>query len=155
NPTASASRAIAAISSQPIVRPLHGSSKWGTKTPILNGLPDAIRPPLLAPIVPAHPNDCNHASGGEHREGVVPSWASSLVGAWCTTIANRAMIGDAGRGSLDQVAAADIRDDAGNDAVQRAIAASRLADLSPSLRERVLAGAFPIELPAGGTIYRD
>jgi CRP/FNR family transcriptional regulator len=53
------------------------------------------------------------------------------------------------------VTAEDIRDDASHNAVQRAIAASRLADLSPSLRERVLVGAFPIELPAGGTIYRD
>jgi CRP/FNR family transcriptional regulator len=53
------------------------------------------------------------------------------------------------------VTAEDIRDDASHNAVQRAIAASRLADLSPSIRERVLVGAFPIELPAGGTIYRD
>ena len=41
------------------------------------------------------------------------------------------------------------------DPVQRAISASWLAQLPPSLRERVLDGAFPIELPAGGMIYRD
>jgi CRP/FNR family transcriptional regulator len=65
------------------------------------------------------------------------------------------MVGSAGRESLHQVTAADLQEDAGNDAIQRAIAASRLAGLSPSLRQQVLAGAFPIELPAGGTIYRD
>jgi CRP/FNR family cyclic AMP-dependent transcriptional regulator len=65
------------------------------------------------------------------------------------------MVGSAGGESLDQMTAEDSRDDAGHDVVQRAIVASRLADLSPSLRERVLAGAFPIQLPAGGSIYRD
>jgi CRP/FNR family transcriptional regulator, cyclic AMP receptor protein len=41
------------------------------------------------------------------------------------------------------------------DPVQQAIAASLLAELPASLRDRVLADTLPIELPAGGTIYRD
>lgn len=41
------------------------------------------------------------------------------------------------------------------DPIQRAIAASLLAEFPPPLRDRVLAGALPVEIPAGSTIYRD
>ncbi len=41
------------------------------------------------------------------------------------------------------------------DSAQRAISASVLAGLPSSLRDRVLANALPVELPAGATIYRD
>lgn len=41
------------------------------------------------------------------------------------------------------------------DREQQAVASSLLAELPPSLRARVLTGALPIDVPAGGTIYRD
>jgi CRP/FNR family transcriptional regulator len=41
------------------------------------------------------------------------------------------------------------------DPTQRAIAASLLAEIPAALRTRVLANALPVELPAGGVIYRD
>jgi CRP/FNR family cyclic AMP-dependent transcriptional regulator len=42
-----------------------------------------------------------------------------------------------------------------SDPAQRAIAASLLGELPAPFRARILAGALPVELPAGGTIYRD
>jgi CRP/FNR family transcriptional regulator, cyclic AMP receptor protein len=53
------------------------------------------------------------------------------------------------------VSATDTADVMAPDPVQRAIAASLLGDLPASLRTQVLADALPIELPAGGTMYRD
>jgi CRP/FNR family transcriptional regulator, cyclic AMP receptor protein len=41
------------------------------------------------------------------------------------------------------------------DLTQRAIASSLLGDLPAPLRAQVLADALPVELPAGGTIYRE
>ena len=41
------------------------------------------------------------------------------------------------------------------DPAQRAIAASLLGELPAPFRARILAGALSVELPAGGTIYRD
>jgi CRP/FNR family transcriptional regulator, cyclic AMP receptor protein len=41
------------------------------------------------------------------------------------------------------------------DLAQRAIASSLLSELPEPLRARVLADALPVELPAGGTIYRE
>lgn len=49
----------------------------------------------------------------------------------------------------------DTADVVAPDPVQRAIAASLLGELPASLRSQVLTDALPIELPAGGTIYRD
>jgi CRP/FNR family transcriptional regulator, cyclic AMP receptor protein len=46
-------------------------------------------------------------------------------------------------------------DGAAPDPAQRAIAASLLAGLPAPLRARVLTGALPVDLPAGGAIYRD
>jgi CRP/FNR family cyclic AMP-dependent transcriptional regulator len=53
------------------------------------------------------------------------------------------------------VSATDDADVMAPDPVQRAIAASLLGELPASLRTQVLADALPIELPAGGTMYRD
>src|SRR4051812_24326528 len=42
-----------------------------------------------------------------------------------------------------------------NEELSRAIDASPLSMLSPSLRNQILVGALPVDLPAGSTIYRD
>lgn len=52
-------------------------------------------------------------------------------------------------------APADARYADSGHATERAVAASLLAELPPPLRERVLAGAVPLRVPAGGTIYDD
>jgi len=53
------------------------------------------------------------------------------------------------------VTSADSPDAVTPDPVQRAIASSLLSELPAPLRAQVLADALPVELPAGGTIYRE
>jgi CRP/FNR family transcriptional regulator len=53
------------------------------------------------------------------------------------------------------VTGADAADAVSSDPAQRAIASSLLGELPAPLRARLLADALPVELPVGGTIYRD
>ena len=50
---------------------------------------------------------------------------------------------------------ADAPNAVASDPAQREIAANLLGELPAPLRARILADALPVELPAGGTIYRD